>query len=67
MAPKECEIEVRVRFGIPARVVVALWWLWPYFGHNFARRLIQWAAGEAEVQVGRGAEWEPLFPEGVVL
>ncbi len=61
------EIEVSVRFPITAKAVLALSWLWPHFGYDFARRLIQWAAGTAQVRAGRGAEWEPLFPEGLVL
>ncbi len=60
------EIEVRVRFPMVAKAVLALSWLWPYFGYDFARRMIQWSASTAQVQVA-GGEWEPLFPEGVVL
>ncbi len=61
------EIEVTLRWPLAARAILALSWLWPYFGHDFARRLIQWAAGEALIRVGHDAEWELLFPEGVVL
>ena len=65
--PKQMpEIEISVRFPIAARAVLALSWLWPHFGYDFARRQIQWAAGQAKVRV-HGGEWELLFPEGVVI